>query len=145
MNHRNRRLATLALASAVLLVMGGFAGAAQAKGKTIQTEAQWVSFDADSNTITVKVRKPGKKVKDKEIAIRKGKEATFDVIPTGSVLTRTTVKVNGRKGELTDIPPGKIVNVYWLVDEAKSTKRFARSIDLILSEAEIEARSEVVE
>jgi hypothetical protein len=32
------------------------------------------------------------------------------------VLKRTSVAINGVKGELTDIPADKKVNVYWLPD-----------------------------
>ena len=132
-------VATALLAGLVSLGMAGTA-AAQSKGKSIQTEADWVSYDADASTITVKVRKPGGRVKEKEAAIRKGKEATFDVKPEGSVLTRTSVKINGRKGELQDIPAGKRVNIYWVVDTTKGTKRFARTIDVTLSEEELNER-----
>jgi hypothetical protein len=132
-------VATALLAGLACLGMAG-AAAAQSKGKSIQTEADWVSYDAAASTVTVKVRKPGKRVKDKEIAIRKGKEATFDVKPEGSVLTRTSVKINGRRGELQDIPAGKRVNLYWVVDETMGTKRFARTIDVTLSEEELNER-----
>ena len=137
---RGRR--TVAIALAVGLVTAGTAieASAQAKGKSIQTEAQWVGYDASAATVTVKVRKPGKKVKNKEAALRKGKEATFNVKPEGSVLTRTSVKINGRRGELKDIPEGKTVNLYWIIDESQSTKRFARTIDLILSDEELDER-----
>lgn len=137
-NRIQRALVVAAVVAAFAAVAG--TAAAQGKGKSIQTEADWVKFDPETNTVTVNVRKPGKRVKDKDIALRQGKEASFDVKPTGSVLTRTTVKINGRKGELTDIPEGKRVNIYWIVDESKSTKRFARSIDLILSEEELNER-----
>ncbi|MGH0034829.1 MAG: hypothetical protein ACQGVK_07350 [Myxococcota bacterium] len=137
-NRIHRVVAVAAFAAAIAAL--GLAGTASAAGKSIQTEAEWVSFDSESNTITVKVRKPGKRIKDKEIALRKGKEASFDVKPEGSVLTRTTVKINGRRGELTDIPAGKRLNIYWVVDETKSTKRFARTIDMILSEEELNER-----
>jgi hypothetical protein len=140
-----RRIARSAVALLAVLAVCGLASQAVAekKSKSVQTEGQWVGFDPDSNTATVKVRKAGGKVKNKEAAIKQGKEATFDVKPEGSVLTRTTVKINGRKGEITDIPEGKTVNIYWIVDETKATKRFARSIDLILSEEELNERYKV--
>jgi len=135
---RRQAIAVVVAVGAALAVAG--AAEAQSKGKSIQTEAEWVEFDPEARTVTVKVRKPGRRVRDREIAIKRGDEATFDVKPTGSVLTRTTVKINGRKGELADIPQGKTVNLYWVVDESKGTKRFARSIDLILSEEELNER-----
>lgn len=126
---------TLALAVAFAV-----ATPAAAKPKSIQTEAKWISFDAAAKTVTVKVRKPGKKAKDKELQIKKGKEATFNVIPDGSIMTRTSVAINGKKGALDEIPEGKTVNVYWLPDEKNPGQRFAKKIDVILSEEELEAR-----
>jgi len=145
----NRIHPTARSLGAVVLIAGlavlGLAveAAAQSKSKSIQTEAEWVKFDATANTITVKVKKPGSKVKEKDAAIKMGQEATFDVVPEGSVLTRTSVKINGRKGELKDIPPGKTVNIYWVVDEAKGTKRFARTVDVTLSEEELNERYQI--
>jgi hypothetical protein len=60
------------------------------------------------------------------------------VQPTGSVLKRTTVSINGKKGELTDIPEGKTVNIYWAQDEKDDKARFARKIDVIFSEEELD-------
>ncbi|MEN8183034.1 MAG: hypothetical protein ABFS46_10925 [Myxococcota bacterium] len=108
---------------------------AQSKGKSIQTEADWVSFDATAKTVTVKVLKPGRG-KDAKM-LKKGKQAVFQVKPEGSVLTRTTVKVNGRAGALTDIPEGKRVNIYWQV---KDGEPYARSIDVVFSEEELNER-----
>lgn len=113
---------------------------AQSKGKSIQTEAKWVKFDSAANTVTVKVMSTGKRPKLKEASLKKGKEASFNVKPEGSVLTRTTVAVNGKRGEITDIPEGKTVNIYWVEDDAKSTKRMARKIDVIFSEEELAER-----
>ena len=55
----------------------------------------------------------------------------------GSVLTRTTVKVNGRAGKLTDIPAGKRVNIYW---QPKDGEPYARSIDVTFTEEELNER-----
>jgi hypothetical protein len=77
--------------------------------------------------------------------VKNGKEATFNVIPTGSVLTRTSVAVNGVKGEITDLKPGKTLQVYWVEDPKKPGQLFARKIDVVLSEEELNARYEVVE
>ena len=131
---------TSALAFA-LVVAFVVATPAQAKPKSIQTEAKWVNFDPAAKTVTVKVRKTGKKSKDKELQLKKGKEATFNVIPGGSIMTRTSVAINGMKGSLEEIPKGKTVNVYWLPDPKNPGKRFAKKIDVILSAEELEARS----
>ncbi|NIU73202.1 MAG: hypothetical protein GWN71_06345, partial [Gammaproteobacteria bacterium] len=51
----------LAALAALVLVVGGVQSAeAQKKGKSVQTEADWVAFDAEAEQITVKVRKTGK-------------------------------------------------------------------------------------
>ncbi len=130
--------ATAALGAACLLVssVAGPVAAQKKKSKSIQTEAQWVAYDADEARVTVKVKKAGRGNKDK--GVRTGKKVEFNVRAAGSILVRTTVAINGRKGELVDIPAGKTVNVYWVPDEAKSTGRFARKIDMILSDAELD-------
>ena len=109
---------------------------AQKKQKSTQTEARFISFDAASNTVKVKADKskgPNKKM------LKKGKEATFNVIPEGSILTRTSVAINGKKGHIKDIPAGKQVNVYWVPDEKKDGELFARKIDVVLSDEELDA------
>ena len=104
-----------------------FAVSAQAKGKSVQTK-----------TVTVKVKKPGRG-KDAKV-LKRNKEAVFAVKPEGSVLTRTTVAINGVKGEITDIPEGKTVNVYWRPDENDPSILRARKIDVIMSDAELDAK-----
>ena len=109
--------------------------------KSTQTEAEWVAFDPETNTVTVKVRKPGKGARPpRHLKLRKGKEATFNVKPTGSVLTRTSVAINGVKGELQDIPAGKTVLLYWVPDPNKEGEFFARKIDVIFSEEELDEK-----
>ena len=103
------------------------------KAKSTQTEAVWVKFDPETNTATVRVREPGKgATPPRHLKLRKGREATFNVKPTGSVLTRTSVAINGKRGELTDIPAGKRVNIYWIPDPDDDQARFARKIDLFI-------------
>ena len=60
-------------------------------------------------------------------------------------MTRTTVKINGLGGELTDIPAGKTVNIYWQPDEKQPGQRWAKMIDVILSEEELEERYKAVD
>ena len=115
--------------------------AAQKKGKSTQTEAVWINFDPGNNTVTVKVKRPGR-VKNAKL-LKRNKEATFKVKPEGSVLTRTTVAINGVRGEMTDIREGKSVNIYW-VPESDGVL-FARKIDVVLSEEELNARSSAVD
>ena len=111
---------------------------AQPKSKSVKTEAEWIEFDATAKTVTVKIVKPGSGSAAK--TLKKGKPAVFKVVPEGSVLKRTTVSINGRKGELTDIPAGKAVNVYWVPDAANEQERLARKIDVFLTGEELEER-----
>ena len=60
--------------------------------------------------------------------------------PEGSVLTRTTVAINGVKGEIADIPEGKTVNVYWRPDEEDPTILRARKIDVVMSDEELDEK-----
>ena len=137
----------LGLAALGLLLGGAIAtpASAEKKSKVIQTEAKWVEFDPEAKTVTITVKKTGKKPKDKSLKLKKGQKATFTVKPEGSVLTRTTVKINGLGGALTDIPVGKSVNIYWIPDDENEGKRFARSIDVIFSQEEMEAKWKAVD
>jgi hypothetical protein len=146
MQIRNVLASVLALA----LVLGVSAAAsAQGKQKSVQNEAKFVSYDQAASTVTVQILKKGKGnkqlMKQFNKEVKNGKEATFNVIPTGSVLTRTSVAVNGVKGEITDLKPGKTLQVYWVEDPKKPGQLFARKIDVVLSEEELNARYEVVE
>jgi hypothetical protein len=135
----NRTLAGLAVFALTIGLTTTIAGEADAKGKSTQTEAEWINFDAAANTVTVKVLKPGRTPEAKKM-LTKNKEATFAVKPEGSVLTRTTVAINGVKGEITDIPKGKTVNIYWRPDETDPNVMRARKIDVILSDAELDEK-----
>jgi hypothetical protein len=111
---------------------------AQGKAKSTQTEAEFLKFDAATSTITVKVKDPGKGPNARQL--KRSQEVVFNVKPEGSVLTRTSVAVNGVKGELKEIPPGKQINVYWVPDVHKKGELFARKVDVVLSDEELEAR-----
>jgi hypothetical protein len=139
------------VAAACLAVAFGGAGAAYAQGnqKSVQNEAQFVKYDEATSTVVVKIMKKGKGnsalMKQFEEQVKNGKDATFNVIPTGSVLTRTSVAVNGVKGEMKDLQAGKRVLIYWVEDPKKKGELFARKIDVVLSEEELNKRYEVVE
>ncbi len=138
MLHRIGRILVAAAALGLCLGLGMATSAgAEKKSRVIKTVAVWVAFDAENKTLTVKVKKPGRKPKDKALYLKKGRDAIFNVKPEGSVLTRTTVKINGLGGTFADVPPGKTVNLYWIPDEKKEGERFARSIDVIFSEEEL--------
>ncbi len=133
-----RTLTGLAAVALACAFTAAFAADAQAKGKSVQTEAKWIKYDPEAKTVTVKVKKPGRGEDAK--LLKRNKEAVFAVKPEGSVLTRTTVSINGVKGELTDIPEGKTVNVYWRPDEKDPSILRARKIDMFMSDAELDAK-----
>lgn len=148
------QIRNLVVAAAHLALVLGFAGVAsagwaQGNQKSVQNEAEFVKFDEAANTVTVKILKKGKGntalMKQFDDKVKNGKEATFNVIPTGSVLTRTSVSINGVKGEMKDLQSGKKVNIYWVEDSKKKGELFARKIDVTLSEEELDRRYEVVE
>ncbi|UCE87732.1 MAG: hypothetical protein JSU66_08510 [Deltaproteobacteria bacterium] len=87
---------------------------AQSRQKSKQARGMFVSFDAAAKTVTVK---------------EKGKQVVYNVTPEGSVLTRTTVKINGVASTVTDLQAGFPVIVYWRPDEKDKTQRYARMID----------------
>jgi len=138
---RRWRAAVGILAAAALVVGSLVPATAHAAGKSTQSEAIWVSFDPEAQTITVKIKKPGSGKDAKRL--KRGKEATFNVKVEGSVLTKTTVSINGKRGELSDINEGKTVNVYWRPDEKDDSKMFARKIDVIFSQEEFEERYKI--
>jgi hypothetical protein len=104
--------------------------------QSTQTEADWIAYDAAKGTVTVKVVDAGRGKEAKRL--KKNQEVTFAVRAEGTVLTRTTVSINGMKAELGDLPPGKRVNVYWRAQEDGTL--FARKIDAIMSEEEFDAK-----
>jgi archaellum component FlaG (FlaF/FlaG flagellin family) len=144
-----RNVLASALALALVLGVSTTAASAQGKQKSVNNEAKFVSYDEAASQVTVKIMKKGKGnrklIKQFKKEVKKGKDATFNVIPTGSVLTRTSVAVNGVKGEMTDLKPGKSLQVYWVEDPKKPGELFARKIDVVLSEEELSKRYEVVE
>jgi hypothetical protein len=135
------RFQVCAFALAAALAVSLPALAAEEKAKSTQSEGKWVKYDAAAQLVTIKITKEGKGAKPaKEVEVKKGREATFKVNPAGSVLTRTSIAINGKKGEVTDIPEGKTVLVYWVQDESDKKARFARKIDVILSDEELDAK-----
>jgi hypothetical protein len=111
--------------------------------KSTRNEAEWVKYDPTAKKVTLKIKKMG--LGDGAKTLKVGQQAEFNVQPEGTVLTRTSVAVNGKKGELTDIPVGKTVLVYWVPDSKDPKARFARKIDVILSEQELDEKYGVAE
>jgi ABC-type glycerol-3-phosphate transport system substrate-binding protein len=129
----------LASALALALAAGLSATAASAQGKpqkSVNNEAKFVSYDEAASTVTVTITKKGKGnrnlIKKYKKEVKNGKDVTFNVIPTGSILK-------------TDLQPGKSLQVYWIEDPKKPGELFARKIDVVLSEEELNARYEVVD
>ncbi len=111
--------------------------------KSIQTEAKFISYDAENKTIKVKILKPGKRSKNKKLKLARGKPATFKVNPSGSVLTRTSVTANGKRSSLEEIPDDKTLNIYWIPDKDDADVRYAKKIDMIWTDEELEARDKM--
>jgi len=132
-----RMFGAAALAVAGVLAVGSPA-AAQKAGKMNQIEADWVAYDAAAQTVKVKVYKVREGPQAKEL--KAGQETAFKVKAEGSILARTSVKVNGKAGKLTDINAGKRVILYWMPDEADKAARFARTIDVTFSDEELDER-----
>ena len=129
------------VAALCLAVAGAAFGAAEDKAKSTQSEGKLVKYDAATSMVTIKITKEGKGAKPAPgLEVKKGRDATFRVQPEGSVLARTSVAINGKKGAITDIPEGKTVLVYWVKDEKDPKQRFARKIDVILSDEELDAK-----
>lgn len=130
-------LCTLAALSFVAATLAP-AQAEAARGKSVANEAQWVRFDPDAETVSVTILKAsnGNKALAKQFkrTVKRGKQVTFHVVSTGSILKRTSVAIRGRKAELTDIQAGDRVILYWIEDPDHPGELFARKIDVVLSE-----------
>jgi hypothetical protein len=132
------RIASFSSGLVALAALGWLVGSAPdafAKESTqTETEAEFISFDLEASTITVKVRKPGKGAKPpKHLKLKKGKQASFNVEQEGSVLKRTTVKLqSGMAGKFTDLKAGRRVLVFWLQDPNDDQARLARSISVFV-------------
>jgi hypothetical protein len=104
------------IAAAVLLAIAVTAAPVRAEdAKSERSNGKLVSYDAAAQTIVVK---------------EGGKEQTYQVKAEGSVLTRTTVTMNGKVAKFDDVKPGMIVIVYWKPDPSDATKRNARKVDV---------------
>jgi hypothetical protein len=134
---RAKQILVFAAAAAVAGLVAA-SEAVAAEQKSTRNEAEWVAYDAAAKTVKLKIKKLG--LGPNAAKLKVGQEAVFNVQPEGSVLSRTSVAVNGKKGALTDIKPGKTVLIYWVPDPKDTKANFARKIDVILSEAELDER-----
>ena len=100
----------------VLFVFGFVAVtvAPAAEPKSKKSEGRLVTYDAAAETVTVKV---------------KGKDEVFHVKPEGTVLTRTSVTLNGRPAKLSELPAKAPVIVYWRENDGNKERKDARKID----------------
>jgi hypothetical protein len=130
-------LLTAALCAGLLLFVAAPTAFAK-EAKSTRNEAELVKYDTQAKTVTMKIKKAGLGPDAKSLKV--GQQVVFNVKPEGSVLTRTSVAINGKKGELADIPVGKTVLVYWVPDTADPKARFARKIDVIFSEQELDEK-----
>ena len=101
--------------AALLAIAVATAPASAEEAKSERSNGKLVSYDAAAQTIVVK---------------ESGKEQTYQVKAEGSVLTRTTVTMNGKVAKFDDVKPGMIVIVYWKPDPADATRRNARKVDV---------------
>jgi len=106
------------LCAGALAVLVALAGAmpvrAADEGKSERSNGKFVSYDAARQSIAIK---------------EAGREQTYQVKAEGSVLTRTTLTMNGKVAKFEDLKPGMIVIVYWKPDTADANKRNARKVD----------------
>jgi hypothetical protein len=122
----------------LLLVAASARATAEDTGRSVKTEGEFVAYDAEAKKVTIKVTRPG--IGALASALASGQRVDFRVQPEGSVLSRTTVAIEGVKAGLADISAGRTVNVYWRPDESDPGGRFARKIDVILTDAELDER-----
>ena len=135
-------VAGLALAFAFAVVPDS-ADAQKKKAKSTQSEAEWLTYDEAGQTVTVKIKKPGKGPNKK--MVKKNREQVFNVKAEGSILVRTSVAINGKRAELKEIPEGKTVLIYWVPDEQNDGQLFARKVDVIFSEEELNERYNITD
>lgn len=129
----------VSLAALGLLAFLGTAPA-EARQKQTQTEATFLSYDADGHTITVEVRRTGRGTGPKlppQLQLKRGKQATFNVKEGGSVLTATVVKSKeGTRMAFEQLKPGVKVFVFWVPDQKDGNARFARSVSVFVGAEE---------
>ena len=127
----------LAVSLAALGLLALLGTPAEARQKQTQTEATFLSHDADAHTITVEVRRTGRGRGPKlptQLRLKRGEQATFNVKESGSVLTSTVVKSKiGTRMTFEELKPGVKVFVFWVPDEKDDNARFARSISVYVA------------
>ena len=104
---RSERVIGFAAAAAVagLIAAVPAPDALAAEQKSTRNEAEWVKYDAAAKTVKLKIKKLG--LGPGAAKLKVGQESRLQRPARGSVLTRTSVAINGKKGALTDIPAGQ--------------------------------------
>jgi hypothetical protein len=132
---RHHLLPAIAAALGLFVLLG--TAPAQARQNQTQTEATFLSHDTDAHTITVEVltpRRSGGANPPKNLRLKRGEHATFNVKESGSVLTSTIVKSReGTRMTFEKLTPGVKVFVFWVPDEKDDSARFARSISVYVA------------
>ena len=105
----------LVSAVAALVAIAVAAPALAAEAKSERSNGKFVSYDAAAQSVVVK---------------EGGKDQAYQVKAEGSVLTRTTLTMNGRVAKFDDLKPGMIAIVYWKPDATDAARRLARKIDV---------------
>ena len=140
--HSGKIFGALSLVALVAFFVVSAPNQAAAKAKSIKTEAFFVSLDPETNVMGVKVKKTGKRPKNKKLKLKTGKPASFNVKPEGSVLKRTTVALDGQRVDIGEIEENQFLFIYWVPDEKNPDERFARKIDLVLTDEQMDARND---
>jgi hypothetical protein len=110
---RGARFVAFAVAALVAFAVAAPVRAEESKSE--RSNGKFVSYDAAAQSVVVK---------------ENGKDQAYQVKAEGSVLTRTTLTMNGKVAKFDDLRPGMIAIVYWKPDAADATKRLARKIDV---------------
>jgi len=103
---------------AVVSLLLAFAVAAPVRAEEAKSEratGKVVSYDAAAQSVVMK---------------EGGKDQAYQVKAEGTVLTRTTLTMNGKVAKFDELKPGMLAIVYWKPDPSDAAKRAARKIDV---------------
>lgn len=114
--HARRLVRLLAGLAAIALAAGAAPAAAKEPGKSETKRLQGIlqGYDAEAETITVRASSG---------------PVTLNVMNEGSVLKRTTATVNSKPTQVSELPEGSPVIVYWIPDPNAEGEKFARKVD----------------
>ena len=136
MHHRTKRIVAIVGSMAAVFWIAVFAAGTAHAGNNV-TEAGWLGADADVSWITVEVLIPGRGPDSSRLMAET--KATFAVHWGGTGYRSTSVLIDGETAELSEIPEGETVRVFWRPVEGTEYELFATKI-LYITEAVREAR-----